>query len=119
MSAEEIDRVLDDNLDIIREFQRLVMERNTVTFIPDLALAADDGVHDAGCPQTRRIVQRAMYRAGHTKQIVFSTGPVMVVATIGLDDEAEGRGEIIYMPADMEAKMWTRIATRAPDEPRT
>ena len=95
MSAEEIDRVLDYNPDIIREFQRLVMQRNTATFIPDLALAADDGVHDAGCPQTRRIVQRALYRAGHTKQIVFSTGPVMVVLTTGLDDEAEGRGEII------------------------
>ena len=83
-----------------------------MTFIRDLALAAIDDVHDASCPETRRIVQRALFRAGHTGKVLFATGDDIVVFTSGLDDEFEGRGEIQYMPAQMEAMMRSRIAAR-------
>ena len=109
MQAEEIDRVLTDNPHIIRTFQRIMMKPNSVTFIQGETLAQIDDVHDGGCPESRRIVQRALFRAGHTKKIAFATGDVPVVLTTGLDDELEGRGEILYMPAEMEATMWSRI----------
>ena len=110
MQAEEIDRVLTDNPHIIRTFQRIMMEPKSLSFIQGQLLAQIDDVHDGGCPESRRIVQRALFRAGHTKQVVFARGgDVPVVLTTGLDDELEGRGEILYMPAEMEATMWSRI----------
>ena len=112
MQAEEIDRVLDSNPRIIRHFQSVTMQRNTVTFLQGPTLAAIEDVHDGGCPETRRIVQRALFRAGHTGKVLFATGDDIVVFTSGLDDEFEGRGEIQYMPAQMEAMMRSRIAAR-------
>ena len=112
MQAEEIDRVLANNPHIIRNFQRLMMQRGTVTFIRDLALAAIDDVHDESCPETRRIVQRALFRAGHTGKVLFATGDDIVVFTSGLDDEFEIRDEIQHMSAQMEAIMWSRIVAR-------
>ena len=42
-----------------------------------------------------------------------------MVFTTGLDDEFQGRGEIMYMSAEMEAIMWSRIAAHERDKPRT
>ena len=109
MQAEEIDRVLTDNPHIIITFQRIMMNPNSVTFNQGQTLAQIDSVHDGGCQETRRIVQRALFRAGHPKKIAFATGDVPVVLTTALEDELEGRGEILYMPAEMEATMWSRI----------
>ena len=108
--AEAIDRVLTDNPHIIRTFQLIMMPQNSVSVIQGQTLEQIESVHDGGIPETRRIVQRALFRAGHPKKIAFAHGDVPVVLTTGPDDELEGRGEILYMPAEMEAKMWSRIA---------
>ena len=111
MQAEEIDRVLTDNPHIIFQFQRIMMPQNSLSVIQGQLLEHIESVHDGGIPETRRIVQRALFRAGHTKQIAFARGgDVPVVLTTALEDELEGRGEILYMPAEMEATMWSRIA---------
>ena len=111
----EIDRLLDDHPHIIRQFQSLTMEPTTVTFVQGASLAAILDVHDGGWPLTRQIVQRAMFRAGHTTINVFVTAPVIAFVTSIEDTSAEGRGEVRYLNAEREAQLWSRLAARAPD----
>ena len=112
----EIDRLLDDHPHIIRQFQSLTMEPTTMTFVQGASLAAILDVHDGGWPLTRQIVQRAMFRAGHTTINVFVTAPVIAFVTTSIEDtSAEGRGEVRYLNAEREAQLWSRLAARAPD----
>ena len=116
LQAEEIDRILDSNPHIIRHFQSVTMQRGDTTFLHGPTLAAVQDVHDGGCPDTRRIVQRALFRAGHTNIIAFATGHVIEWLTTGIPDQwAKGRGEIIYLTAVMEAQLWRGVAAREPD----
>ena len=116
LQAEEIDRILNGNPRIIGHFQSVTMQRGCTTFLHGPTLAAVQDVHDGGCPDTRRIVQRALFRAGHTNIIAFATGHVIGWLTTGiLDQWAEGRGEIIYLTAVMEAQLWRGVAAREPD----
>ena len=116
LQAEEIDRVLDSNPRIIRHFQSVTMQRGDTTFLHGPMLAAVQDIHDGGCPDTRRIVQRALFRAGHTNINAFATGQVIAWLTTGiLDQLGEGRGEIIYLTAVMEAQLWRGVAAREPD----
>ena len=115
LQAEEIDRILNGNPRIIGHFQSVTMQRGDTTFLHGPTLAAVQDVHDGGCPDTRRIVQRALFRAGHTNIIAFATGHVIGWLTTGILDREEGRGEIIYMTPVMEAKMWRSVASREPD----
>ena len=117
LQAEEIDRILSGNPRIIGHFQSVTMQRGDMSFLHGPTLTAVQDVHDGGCPDTRRIVQRALFRAGHTNIIAFATtGHVIAWLTTGmLDQWAEGRGEIIYLNPVMEAKMWRSVASREPD----
>ena len=115
----EIDRLLDDHPHIIRQFQSLTMEPTTVTFVQGASLAAILDVHDGGPALTRQIVQRAVYRAGHTTINVFVTAPIIAFLTTSVEDtNAEGRGEVRYLNAEMEARLFGRVAARAPDVQR-
>ena len=92
------------------------MQRGDMSFLHGPTLAAVQDVHDGGFPDTRRIVQRALFRAGHTNIVAFATGHVIGWLTTGmLDQWAEGRGEIIYLTAVMEAQLWRGVAAREPD----
>jgi hypothetical protein len=119
LQAEEIDRILDSNPHIIRHFQGVTMQRGDTTFLHGPTLAAVQDVHDGGFPDTRRIVQRALFRAGHRNVMAFATGAfrphVIGWFTTGILDRAEGRGEIIYLTAVMEAQLWRGVAAREPD----
>ena len=119
LQAEEIDRILDSNPHIIRHFQSVTMQRGDTTFLHGPTLAAVQDVHDGGCPDTRRIVQRALFRAGHRNVMAFATGAfrphVIGWLTTGILDREEGRGEIIYLTPVIEASMWRSVASREPD----
>ena len=111
----EIDRLLDDHPHIIRQFQSPI-EPATMTFVQGASLAAILDVHDGGWPLTRQIVQRAIFRAGHTTINVFVTAPIIAFVTTSIEDtSAEGRGEVRYLNAEREAQLWSRLAARAPD----
>ena len=112
---EMIDRVLDSNLRIIRHFQSVPMQQGTTTFFDGPMLTWVQNIHDGGCPHTRRIVQRALFRAGHTNLHAFATGHVIAWLTTGILDQGEGRGEIIYLTPRMEAILWRGVAAREPD----
>ena len=112
---EMIDRVLDSNLRIIRHFQSVPMQQGTTTFFDGPMLTWVQNIHDGGCPHTRRIVQRALFRAGHTNLLTFATGHVIAWLTTGILDQGEGRGEIIYLTPRMEAILWRGVAAREPD----
>ena len=113
---EMIDRVLDSNLRIIRHFQSVPMQQGTTTFFHGPMLTWVQDIHDGGCPHTRRIVQRALFRAGHTNINVFVTGHAIAFVTTSIEDtSAEGRGEVRYLNAEREAQLWSRVAARAPD----
>ena len=112
---EMIDRVLDSNLRIIRHFQTIPMEQGTTTFFHGPMLTWVQNIHDGGCPHTRRIVQRALFRAGHTNLHAFATGHVIAWLTTSIPDQGEGRGEIIYLTPRMEETLWRNVAARGPD----
>ena len=90
-----------------------------MTFLHGPTLAAVQDVHDGGCPDTRRIVQRALFRAGHRNVMAFATGAfrphVIGWLTTGILDREEGRGAIIYLTPVIEASMWRSVASREPD----
>ena len=112
MQAEYIDGVLDSNPHIIRRFQNSVMQRGSVTVITDLALAASDLGPELCMCILRRIVQRAIFRAGHTGRVVFARRDDIVVYMFDFDDDFEGRGELLYMPDRMVPIWWSLFAAR-------
>ena len=104
--VDEIDRVLDGYPHIVAGLQQLQLLRGDVSVIGPPLLPDD-------LPEPRRVVQRALFRAGHTTRVLFLTGDAVVVFMTGLPDEDCGMGRIMYASPDMETRFRSMRATFA------
>jgi hypothetical protein len=98
----EIDRLLEDDMRaLVSAFVELPMESGDVTVVQPHLLQ-----HGHTTVEPYRIVQRAVYMAGHTTKIMFiPCGDKVVFLTSGVPDGDAGFGAIMHAPDFVQSRI--------------